>query len=105
MASKPWQDIAKEAQELRDKSIAEVHPTLPDINIEDLPLNVTSIPSQYLTPSEIDITETSPEKLVNLLAAGKLSCAEVTNAFLRRSGIAQKVVRLYTYHTLSAVLR
>jgi len=92
MASKTWQEIAQEAQDHRDRSLAEVQPPLPEIKAEDLPLNVTSIPALYLSPSEIEISETSPEKLVELLATGELSCVEVTNAFLRRAGLAQKLV-------------
>jgi amidase len=92
MASHTWQEIAQEVQDHRDRSLAEVEPPLPEIKVEDLPLNVTSIPALHLTPSEIKISETSPEKLIELLATGKLSCVEVTNAFLRRAGIAQKLV-------------
>ena len=92
MASKSWQEIAQAAQEHRDKSIAEVKPPLPDIQSEDLPLNVTSIPWKHLSTFEIEVTETSPEKLVKLLASGELTSTQVTNAFLRRAGIAQKLV-------------
>lgn len=74
--------------------MAEVEPPLPDIKPEDLPLNVTSIPWKYLTPFEIEVTENSPEKLIQSLSSGKLSCTEVTEAFLRRAGIAQKSVIL-----------
>jgi amidase len=94
MASKTWQEVAKEAQELRDKSIAEIEPPLPETRSEHLPLNVTSIPWKHLTTFEIEVTETSPERLVESLASGQLGCAEVTSAFLRRAAIAQKVVCL-----------
>jgi amidase len=93
MAGETWQAIAKEAQEQRDKSIEEVEPRIPDIKVEELPLNVISIPSKYLTPLEIEVTETRPENLVKSLALGELSSVQVTNAFLRRAGIAQKLVR------------
>ena len=92
MASMTWQEIARAAREHRDKSIAEVTPPLPDIPSEDLPLNVTSIPWKHLSSFEIELTETSPEKLVKSLASGALTSTEVTNAFLRRAGIAQKLV-------------
>lgn len=91
MAGKPWQEIAQIAQEVRDKSIAQVQPTVPEVP-EDLPLNVTSIPKQLLTPREIEITETTPEILVQKLASGEWTCVEVTNSFLRRAGLAQKLV-------------
>lgn len=89
--SRTWQEIAQIAQEVRDKSIALVQPPVPEVP-EDLPLNVTSIPKKLLTPREIEITETAPEVLVQKLALGEWTCVEVTNAFLRRAGLAQKLV-------------
>ena len=91
MARKSWQEIAQIAQEVRDKSIAQVQPPVPEVP-EDLPLNVTSIPKQLLTAREIEITETAPEVLVQKLASGDWTCVEVTNSFLRRAGLAQKLV-------------
>lgn len=91
MAGKPWQEIAQIAQEVRDKSIAQVQPPVPEVP-EDLPLNVTSIPKNLLAPREIEITETAPEVLVQKLATGEWKCVEVTNSFLRRAGLAQKLV-------------
>lgn len=98
MASKTWQEIGRAAREHRDKSIAEVKPPLPVIRSEDLPLNVTSIPWKHLSSFEIELTETSTEKLVKSLASGELTSTEVTNAFLRRAGIAQKLVYEYPLH-------
>ncbi|RAO69365.1 uncharacterized protein BHQ10_005377 [Talaromyces amestolkiae] len=95
MAGKPWQEIAQIAQEVRDKSIAQVQPPVPDVP-EDLPLNVTSIPKKLLTPREIEITETAPEILVQKLATGEWKCVEVTNSFLRRAGLAQRLVNCVT---------
>ncbi|KAF7514108.1 hypothetical protein GJ744_004433 [Endocarpon pusillum] len=96
MASKTWQEIARAAREHRDRSIAEVKPPLPEIRSEDLPLNVTAIPWKHLSSFEIELTETSPEKLVKSLASGELTSTEVTNAFLRRAGIAQKLTNCIT---------
>lgn len=93
MARKPWQEVAKLAQEARDKSVALVQPPVPDVPA-DLPLNVTEIPKQLLTPSEIEITETPPEALVQKLASGELTSVAVITAFLRRAGLAQKLVNL-----------
>ena len=78
-------------KEHRDVTIAEVEPPVPDVP-SDLPRNVTSIPKKLLSLAEITITETTPEQLVADLAAGKLTSKEVTNAFLRRAGLAQKLV-------------
>jgi hypothetical protein len=91
MSSKTWQDIAKIAQELRDKSIAEVQPTVPDVPSE-LPLNVSKLPGNLLSKAEISVTESKPEQLLDALATGKFTSTEVTNAFLRRAGLAQKLV-------------
>lgn len=93
MARKPWQEVAKLAQEARNKSIALVQPPVPDVPA-DLPLNVSEIPRQLLTPSEIEITETPPEALVQKLASGELTSVAVITAFLRRAGLAQKLVNL-----------
>ena len=87
----PWQEIAKEAQEHRDQTIEAVKPEIPDVPA-NLPLNVTKFPKQLLTAEELDITEQSVEELLPKLANGKLSAAAVTNAFLRRAGLAQKLV-------------
>ncbi len=101
MASASWQEIAQAAQEHRDKSIVEVEPRLAEIKYEDLPLNVTAIPRKQLSSFEIEVTETSPEKLVESLTTGKLTSTEVCNAFLRRAGIAQKLVTNSSLHQLA----
>ncbi len=91
MSTPSWQEVAKKAQEHRDASIKLVKPAVPDVPSE-LPLNVTEIPKHLLTAEEVVITETAPEDLVTSLASGKLTSTAVTNAFLRRAGIAQKLV-------------
>jgi hypothetical protein len=91
MPNETWQEIAKVAQRLRDRSIAEVKPTVPDVSVE-LPLNVSKLPGDLLSKAEIEITESKPEQLLDALASGKLTSTEVTNAFLRRAGLAQKLV-------------
>lgn len=91
MAIKPWQEVAKHAQKVRDQSIDQIRPPVPDVPI-DLPLNVTQLPRELLSKDEIDITESLPEDLLASLATSKLTSVEVTNAFLRRAGLAQKLV-------------
>ncbi len=103
MTAKTWQEVAQIAQELRDKSIAEVEPTVPDVPSE-LPLNVSKIPAELLSNAEIGITETSPENLLASLASGKLTSVEVTNAFLRRAALAQKLTNCVTELLPSAAL-
>lgn len=92
MTGKSWQEIAKLAQKVRDESIAQVLPPVPEVPGE-LPLNVTGIPKQLLAAREIEITETPAEVLVQKLASAEWTCVEVTNAFLRRAGLAQRLVR------------
>ena len=91
MPNETWQETAKVARRLRDRSIAEVKPTVPDVPVE-LPLNVSKLPGDLLSKAEMEITERKPEQLLDALATGKLTSTEVTNAFLRRAGLAQKLV-------------
>lgn len=91
-ADKPWQAVAKEAQEYRDQSLSIAGADFTTLS-NDLPLNVTKIPLQLLTTEEIEITEQTPEKLLGRLLSGNLSAIDATNAFLRRAALAQKLVR------------
>ena len=88
---KGWRDICHEAQEERDASIRLVSPAVPQII--EAPANVISVPKQVLTEEEVAITELLPEDLVSQLAVGKLSSRVVVNAFLRRAGVAQRLVK------------
>ncbi|EON62575.1 hypothetical protein W97_01799 [Coniosporium apollinis CBS 100218] len=90
-----WQDIAKQAQKHRDETIAAVQPLVPDV-ASDLPLNVSGIPKELLSEREIEITETAPEDLVELMSTGTITSTEVTTAFLRRAGSAQKLTNCLT---------
>ena len=93
MVKAPWQETAQLAQSLRDKSINEIEPAIPQVpSPTDLPLNTTSLPKKLMGEAEFKITETPPEELLKSLASGDLSSVEVTTAFLRRAGIAQKLV-------------
>ncbi|KAL9621118.1 MAG: hypothetical protein Q9160_004369 [Pyrenula sp. 1 TL-2023] len=95
MPSRSWQETASIAQKNRDQSIAEVAPPVPDVPA-DLPDNVTELPRKLLSAEEVTITESSPETLLIELASGKLTSAEVTAAFLRRAGLAQKLANCIT---------
>ena len=95
-----WEDIAQSAQDHRDRSLKKSFfqmPNLPD----PLPKNVMHIPSTILNEAETEITETSPERLVQLLADGQLTATEVTTAYLRRAAIAQKLVRSFRFFVRS----
>jgi hypothetical protein len=88
-----WQDIAKEAQDYRDASIARVTPEVPHLPA-NLPKNVMNIPRELLSQEEAQITEAAPEVLLQLMASGQLSATAVCTAFLRRAGLAQRLVRI-----------
>jgi hypothetical protein len=87
-----WQETTKQMQEHRDATVAAIEPSLSPLPA-DLPLNVTGIPKQILTPREIELTESAPEYLLNALAAGLVTSTEVTKACLRRAALAQQLVR------------
>ena len=89
--NKPWQEIAKEAQDLRDASIDRVKPAVPDVPAK-LSLDVADIPKYLLSTEEVIITQSPAEDLVVSLASGRLTSTTVVTAFLRRAGLAQKLV-------------
>jgi hypothetical protein len=89
-----WQEVAADAQRYRDTTIARVEPAIPDVPSE-LPLNVSGLPAQLLSPKENEITTLTTEQLIPKLAAGELSAVEVSKAFLRRAGLAQKLVCIH----------
>jgi amidase len=85
-----WEETAKIAQDLRNRSIAEVEPAVPDVPSE-LPKNVIDLPRTLLSEEEVVLTEKDPEELLAALARGEISSSTVTLAFLRRAGLAQKL--------------
>ncbi|KAL9082636.1 MAG: hypothetical protein Q9165_008834 [Trypethelium subeluteriae] len=95
VSSRTWQEIALDVQKYRDKTIDEVSPPISDVPTH-LPLNVTNVPKDLLTSTEISITETPPEELLIAIEKRQYNCKEVTNAFLRRAGLAQKLVNCIT---------
>ena len=89
-----WKSIAQRAQDHRDETPTAVQP--PVLDITNLPQDSTSVPKMILTTDELSITESDPEKLIARMASGELSSVQVTNAFLRRAAIAQKLVNCVT---------
>lgn len=85
-----WQQIAKTAQQYRDSTL-NLDPPIPEVP-SDLPLDVTAIPNNLLSPETVAITQTPSEELVKSLALGRLTTLAVTTAFLQRAGVAQKLV-------------
>ena len=99
--TRSWEEVAKEAQDYRDASLAQVKPGLPDL-LEKAPECLRSNAPEdaameqaraVLLPRDVQITEMSPEDLIQALAAGELSATDVTSSFLRRAVVAQKLVR------------
>ena len=89
MPSKTWQQICAEVQKYRDDSIARVEsvPQAP----KELPLDVTGVPRQLLSPEDVSVTELPPEHLQAKLQSGELKCVPVIQAFLRRAALAQQL--------------
>ena len=86
-----WQQIARKAQQYREASLAQIASGLPPIEAS-LPLNVTGLPDKLLSQSDIQITQQDPENLLSSLADQRITSVAVTEAFLRRATLAQKLV-------------
>ena len=89
-----WEDVARDAQKHRDSTIDAIEPPLPLLP-SDISHNVIDIPRQTLSQEEIQITETPILRLLQLLKTGEVTATAVTNAFLRRAAVAQKLVNPY----------
>jgi amidase len=92
---RPWQEIAKEAQDYRDSTIAQLSPPVPQVPSQ-LPQNVMKIPEQLLDEPTLAITTLLPEELLASLADGSLSAVDVSTAFLRRAAISQGLTNCIT---------
>jgi amidase len=89
-AMKSWEDIAQEAQKLRDNSLA-------DVNIvwsteRSIEQNVTRLPSEVLPSEASQITSLPFEELRESLISGAISAQATVMGFLQRAAIAQKLV-------------
>lgn len=93
VANPTWQEVSEKARRHRDASIIRVEPSVPDVPNE-LPLDVTKLPQELLSQEEVAITQWRTEDLVASIASGQLSSTTVTKAFLRRAGLAQRLVGL-----------
>ena len=88
-----WQDIARRVQDHRDSTLAKVKPADPPLP-DSFPTRVIDVPRKHLPAKVIEITESPIDHLLKSLAEGKLTALEVTEAFLSRTAIAQKLVCL-----------
>lgn len=86
-----WQEVAEEAQQYRDDSVAQAYPELREIP-SSLPKNVMQLPDQVLELKDLEITEALPEEILTRLSTGELTATHVTVAFLHRASLAQKLV-------------
>lgn len=91
---RPWQAIAKEAQEYRDATLDKIHPQV-DTPAE-IPKNIFDTLRARLSSHEVQITELPAQELLDHLRTGKLTVVAVTNAFLRRAALAQKLTNCVT---------
>jgi hypothetical protein len=99
-----WQEVAKEAQDYRDQSLSPIEPSVPEIP-SHLPQIVLDTPDQLLSEEEINITSRLPEEIIDVLASGVVTSAQVCNAFLRRAAVAQKLVNgLQNPHLMNTTL-
>ncbi|KAF2754925.1 amidase [Pseudovirgaria hyperparasitica] len=95
---RPWQDVAHEAQQYRDRTVAAVRPELPALP-SPLPRNVMAIPGQILSQRELYITSLSVSCLLDALAGRgveRITAVDVINAFLRRAALAQRLTNCVT---------
>jgi Asp-tRNA(Asn)/Glu-tRNA(Gln) amidotransferase A subunit family amidase len=99
----PWKPIAAQKQRERASRIpskwnipASVLPKDPP-TLADGPQNVLHLPRQFLTHTEIEITEAyTVETLVSAIAQKRLSSAEVAEAFCHRAAIAHQLTNCLT---------
>lgn len=96
-----WQEVAQRMQIHREQTFAAVDPPIPQLPDSaefnrSFARNVTGAPKRFLSKEVVEITESSPETLIASLAAAKLSCLEVTIAFLQRAGLASHLTNCVT---------
>jgi amidase len=99
LPNKAWQEIARDAQETRDKSLKSIWPDLDSISSNlptHLSTNVATVPDKFLSEEEVDITNLSIKEIVQKASAGQLSTQAVTSAFLKRMVIAQGLTNCIT---------
>ena len=94
-ARRPWQDVAREAQQLRDQSLAQLDTSV-EAKLKTLPHNVIKVPEQVLDASCIAITSPPLEKLLHRASLRSVTSMEIVRAFLDRATVAQKLVRSYS---------
>lgn len=89
-SSESWRKKAKEAQEYRDESVDEV--VLLPTDLKSSPQHYLQIPSLFLDDEERAISMWTPDQIVGSIARGEIDSYSIAKAFLRRAGIAAKLV-------------
>ena len=92
---KAWEEIAREAQDYRDSTIARLSPPAPAVPSE-LPKNVTTLTGQLLDHRILSITSLLPEELLSCIVSGQLSAVEVSHAYLQRAAVSQGLTNCIT---------
>ncbi|KAJ7631192.1 general amidase [Roridomyces roridus] len=89
-----WQEIAteKKAHQLDSVPKEWISSNLPSTN----ELNVIEYPRTFLSPLDIEITESQVPALISQLAEGKWSAVQVTTSFYKRAIIAQQLTNCLT---------
>ncbi|KAL8830206.1 MAG: hypothetical protein Q9191_001567, partial [Dirinaria sp. TL-2023a] len=92
---KSWQSVAEEAQKYRDATLDKVQLPAKAIH-QHTPDTAIDFVRSSLSSQEVDITESSAEKLLEQLRNGVWSAVSVTNAFLRRAKLTQNLTNCVT---------
>ncbi|KAF8251944.1 amidase [Wilcoxina mikolae CBS 423.85] len=95
LGSSTLDSLVSKALSHRTASLSKVDPPIPTIT-KPLPLNVQGFPAQLLTTRELELTELDAPELIALMSTKKVTCEEVTRAFLRRAAVAQELVNCAT---------
>jgi amidase len=90
-AKRAWQDVAQEAQKLRDESLLELRCGA-TAQLKDNPKSTMGILEQVLGPADTALTALSLEEVVHLTSSGGVPARHIIMAFLRRATLAQKLV-------------
>ncbi|KAF2675444.1 amidase [Microthyrium microscopicum] len=90
-----WRPIAKEAQDYRDSTIAELPGSIPK-TLPNLPKKVVEILPELLPAVETTIVCLSTSSLVNQISGGRISASDATMAYLKRAAMAQQLTSCIT---------
>ncbi|KAI5289976.1 hypothetical protein KEM54_002762 [Ascosphaera aggregata] len=86
----------RRVRDYRESTLTKVDPPLGSLP-SPLPGNVQGLAAAYLTERERELTEEyEAVELVKLMSSHKVTCEEVTRAFLRRAALAQRATNCLT---------